>query len=208
MEKNLYDRVVFFYDGLASLVLGKGYLESKRAFLDHISKGDNVLYIGGGTGTNLPEILTQVGEDGKVFFVEASQKMVNEAAKDIPDKLTRRVVFLKEDDFKKIPKHQFQIVITQYLLDLLPESDLKILFDEVSKRCNRKTKWIFTDFLDHPNRKVLQYIMIGFFRLVTKNPRKDLPNYSKYFKKYGWEIKNKISFKNDWIQAWLCGKTN
>ncbi|WP_215224218.1 class I SAM-dependent methyltransferase [Echinicola shivajiensis] len=208
MEKNLYDRVVFFYDDLASLVLGKGHLESKRAFLDRITKGNNVLYIGGGTGTNLPEILEQVGEEGKVFFVEASQKMIDKAKKGVPDSLRGRVLFLKEDDFMKMPNHQFEIIITQFLLDLLTESDLEVLFDEVDKRCKRETKWIFTDFLDHPNRKILQYIMIWFFRLVTKNPRKDLPNYSKYFENYGWGIKSKMSFKKDWIQAWFCERTN
>ncbi|UCS94191.1 class I SAM-dependent methyltransferase [Echinicola marina] len=208
MDINLYDRVVFFYDRLAALVLGRDYIESKQAFLDQVSAGDKVLYIGGGTGTNLSEILSKLGSNGKVFFVDASQNMISKAANNVPQIFRDRVVFLKQNDFRELPKHRFDVILTQFLLDLLPDSEIEVLFKEIDLRSDHETNWIFTDFIDHPKRKIMQYLMILFFRLLTKNPRKDLPDYFIYFNKYGWEVSSKRGFKGDWIQAWLCKLKN
>src|SRR5690606_39610469 len=72
MKGNFYDPIAFFYDPL-SKVLGKSYQNSKYIFLDRIGRGDKVLYLGGGTGANLSSILEHIGEEGKIFYMEASR---------------------------------------------------------------------------------------------------------------------------------------
>ncbi|MBD8488433.1 class I SAM-dependent methyltransferase [Echinicola sp. CAU 1574] len=206
MEKNLYDKVVFFYDQLAVLVLGKGYRESKLAFLDHINNGDKVLIVGGGTGSNLSYIRSMVGGNGEICFVEASEKMIEKAKKNTKAVGQGNIEFIHQSDFQDLPLKKFDVIITQYLLDILPEKELDNLFGELQKRLAQSAKWIFTDFFNRSDRRWIQFVMIQFFRIITKNPRNDLPNYKFFFDKYGWYISDSKNYKGDWIRSWLCVK--
>ncbi|WP_236252696.1 class I SAM-dependent methyltransferase [Echinicola sp. 20G] len=206
MERNLYDKVVFFYDQLAALILGKGYRESKLTFLDQINNGDKVLIVGGGTGSNLPQIVSRVGKEGKVYYVEASEKMIKKAKKNTKAVGHGNIEFIHQSDFHDLPLKKFDVIITQYLMDILPEKELDNLFGELQKRVRQNTKWVFTDFFDKPGRRWLQFVMIQFFRITTKNPRNDLPNYKFFFDKYGWNISDSKNHKGGWIRSWLCVK--
>ncbi|QDH78114.1 methyltransferase domain-containing protein [Echinicola soli] len=201
MKKNLYDKVVFFYDRLAMTVLGTAHKESKYAFLDRVSEGDQVLCIGGGTGENLPVLANKVGRLGKVYFVEASQKMMGSAKSQLTADLLDRVVFLHQTDFSVLPNQLFDWIITQYLLDILSDKEIDSLFLAIKQREKPSAHWILVDFFDQPAKRWLQWIMIRFFRLTTGNPRNDLPKYHQFFEKHGWKLREEENFKGGWIKA-------
>src|SRR5690606_13024645 len=123
MKGDSYDPIAPYYDFL-SLVLGKSYRNSKSAFLENLDIGNQVLYIGGGTGGNLAEISDRIGETGKVYFMEASAKMIEKAKNKLPPTLKSRIIFLHESDFATIPLETFDVVLTQYFLDILPDSNI------------------------------------------------------------------------------------
>lgn len=207
MKKNLYDKVVFFYDQLALAVLGHDYRQSKYALLDTVKHGDQVLYIGGGSGENLPLLVKTIGEEGCIYFVEGSNKMLQKAKRRLSADQKRQVIFLHQTDFNMLPKQCFDVVITQYLLDILPDKGINALFEEVHKRTGSTSKWLLVDFFDQKSRRWLQWGMILFFRLTTGNPRKDLPEYSVFFRKYGWKPEQERPFKGGWIKAMVFRKT-
>ena len=202
MKRNTYDALAPYYDFL-SLLLGKSYRESKLLYLDQLKEGDQVLYLGGGTGSNLPEILGRIGPDGSVHYIEASCQMIKKAKKRVTPEQRSSIVFLHQSEFSKIPEHTYDVVLTQFFLDILPEDEIEKLFKELDKRVSPNTRWVFLDFFPVAGRKWLIKIMIWFFRLSTGNPRKDLPAYAYYFGYYGWEVEEKKSLKSGFIQAWL-----
>ena len=86
------------YDYLASLVLGKAFHESKWTFLEIIQPGDTVWVIGGGTGAILPEILKRCGKNGKIIYMEASNKMLEKAKGRVSLDCQSRVEFICSED--------------------------------------------------------------------------------------------------------------
>ncbi|GGF35810.1 class I SAM-dependent methyltransferase [Echinicola rosea] len=208
MKKNLYDKVAFFYDRLAMAVLGKAHRESKYAFLEMVETGEVVLYIGGGTGDNLPMLANRVGHQGKIFFVEASQKMMQKAKNQLTPNQVDRVFFLHQTDFDLLPSQQFDWVITQYLLDVLDDRQIDSLFKAINKRIKPSARWILVDFFDRPSMRWLQWMMIWFFRFVTANPRKNLPRYHQFFQKHGWQQLEEKVYKAGWMKAVVFRKSS
>ncbi len=207
MGSNHYNNIAFLYD-LLSRVLGKSYRKSKHAFLEKINKGDKVLYIGGGTGENLPEILERSGERGMVIYMEASSQMIEKAKMRIPSSLKSQIQFLHQSDFLQIPLENFNLVLTQYFLDILPDKEISKLFETINIRTDRNTEWIFVDFFEVKGKRWLLGLMIRFFQIFTGNLRKDLPQYDRHFNLQGWEINQKQSFDKGFIQAWLLKRDN
>lgn len=199
---NSYDRLAPYYDFI-SLVLGKSYRASKSVFLDRLKEGDQVLYLGGGTGANLPEILGHIGPAGSVDYIESSGQMIEKARKRLTPEQLSSIFFLHQSEFSKIPKRTYDVVLTQFFLDILQQDEIEKLFDELDRRVDLDTRWIFLDFFPVDGKKWLIKTMIWFFRLSTKNPRKDLPDYARYFRNYGWEVEEKKWLQKDFIQAWV-----
>src|SRR5690606_4501955 len=171
--------------------------------LEKLQEGDKVLYLGGGTGRNLSAILDRVGDSGKVFYMESSVQMIEKAKKKISLGLEYRVNFLHQSDFTAIPLETFDVVVTQYFLDILPDRSIHRLFQEINKRPHNNRQWIFVDFFEVKGKKWLINLMIYFSKFFTGNPRKDLPDYGHYFAYYGWTIHEKKSFDKGFIQGWL-----
>src|SRR5690554_4130776 len=204
---NTYDRIASFYDCL-SLVLGKPYRESKSIFLEKLEKGHQVLYLGGGTGINLPLILEKIGREGKVFYMEASPKMIKKARSRLTCEEASCVAFLHRSDFSKIPLDAFDVVLTQFFLDILPDYEIEKLLQEVEQRAKQDARWIFLDFFPLAGRKWLIKLMILFFKVFTGNLRSELPNYGFYFAYYGWEIQERKLIDKGFIQGWLLKRGN
>jgi ubiquinone/menaquinone biosynthesis C-methylase UbiE len=202
MVVNRYDHIAFLYDRLSN-ILGKGYKQSKLSFIEELKKGDKVLFLGGGTGGNLPEILDRIGKDGKLFYMESSFRMIEKAKKKVHPIMKSRIKFLHQSNFSDIPLIRFEVIFTQYFLDILTDKEIHQLFQEIKKRSQKTTKWIFVDFFEVNGKKWLLEMMILFFRLVTSNPRRDLPDYERYFTDYGWEVSHKKFLDKEFIQAWL-----
>lgn len=205
MRDNRYNFISLFYDRL-SLLLGKSYRESKYSFFDEICEGDKVLYLGGGTGENLSPILNRIGKNGQLVYMDASSRMIRKAKRRVPGSLKHQILFLHQSEFSKIPFEDFNLVLTQFFMDILPDSAIQVLFQEIDKRTDNHTKWIFVDFFEVKGKRWLLSLMVVFFRIFTQYPRKNLPDYFHYFEFYGWKISQKKLFKKGFIQAWLLKK--
>ncbi|MDN3687896.1 class I SAM-dependent methyltransferase [Cyclobacterium jeungdonense] len=190
-----------FYEFISKKVIGSDFQQSKRTFLDQIQKGDTVLVLGGGTGTILPLIMEQIGESGRVIYLEASGTMIQRSRQQVDLPFSRQVQWIHSSRFEDLPLIKPDVIISHYFLDVLPDESIDRLFQEIEGRIHSQTDWIFADFFPTANRKGLLWGMITLFRLFTRHPRKDLPDYLSFFRKWGWEKVDFVPFQQGFFQA-------
>lgn len=198
-----YNFIAPVYDLLASMALGRGYIKSKWALLDQIRTGDTVWFIGGGSGANLPDILKRCGNNGQVIYTEASEVMLQKAKSNTSPDFIHQVKFICSADFMLPPDVKVDVVITQFLLDVLTDASINSLFEQVGHRVSPDAHWIFLDFYPVSNKEFLIRLMINFFSMLTSHPRKELPEYDTFFQKWGWREIKSISFKEGFYMAKL-----
>jgi hypothetical protein len=125
---------------------------------------------------------------GKLYFIEASEKMTLLAKKQLLPEYYQNVQFIKSSQIEKsIPDIIPDIIITQYFLDVLTDNQIHLLFQNITEKSNSKTKWIFVDFYPVKTKIWLITIMIWMFKVLVNHPRNDLPSYDCYFNHYGWK---------------------
>jgi len=199
--KDKYNFIAPIYDLLTALLLGRKFQKSNWQFLDIIQPGDTVWVIGGGTGANLPDILKKCGKKGKVIYMEASTKMLEKAKKRIPLDSKNQVKFICADDFKLSKKDKIDVVITQFLLDVLTDHSINTLFEKIGHNASRSTRWLCLDFYPVKNKILLIRLMITGFSLLAKHPRKELPDYDYFFQNWGWQEIKTTLFEKGFYKA-------
>lgn len=132
MTKNRYDKLSSFYS-LADLA-EKGYIKKALKNLE-IHEGEYVLEIGFGTGRGLKRIAELVGEDGRVFGIDISQKMLNIARKRLKDSKLLNRVELFWGDAMEMPfkSDKFDKVFMSFTLELFDDTEIPALLNEVKR---------------------------------------------------------------------------
>ncbi|SHM64768.1 Methyltransferase domain-containing protein [Cyclobacterium lianum] len=190
-----------FYEKLGHLILGQDFPSSKMAFLEEVSSGDQVLVLGGGAGINIPDVLQRCGEKGKVTYMEASASMIRKCKSRLSDDLLKRISFVHADSPDILPEVTFDVVITQYFLDVLPDEKITQIFAAVHTRIDRHSRWIFADFFPLAAKRLQLKAMIVAFSLLTGHQRNDLPDYDTFFSNWGWFEKSRKEFCRGFYQA-------
>ena len=180
-----YGLLAPFYERLGSLLFGNEFQASKLAFLDSIGRGDQVLVLGGGAGSNMREILNRCGSKGKVIYMEASASMIRECQSGLSMDLLQQVTFIHAASFEALPDMKFDVVFTQYFLDVLPDEKIDQLFRKIQTKVKAHSHWIFADFLSCPRQDAAVEDPDQFLQDTYRHPRRDLPEYGYYFEKWG-----------------------
>ncbi|PIQ47966.1 MAG: SAM-dependent methyltransferase [Cytophagales bacterium CG12_big_fil_rev_8_21_14_0_65_40_12] len=178
--KNNFNFIAPVYDALAKLVFGNKLKRAQCHFLHLISQDSNVLILGGGTGWLLDEIF-KTGFRGSVTYVEASTKMIKMTEKRLQPSWN---VSLICGDEKAIPKEFYDVIITNFFLDVFSSDKLKDIMATLSDRLSHRGLWFCTDFR-HTNRlkhKLIIWSMLQFFRLTTQLEAGQLLDFAFYFK--------------------------
>jgi ubiquinone/menaquinone biosynthesis C-methylase UbiE len=182
MARPDFDSVARYYDALAGLVFGPRLLRAQREALQQGLPPDarRVLFIGGGTGQVLPELLHQCPA-GRVLYLEASAAMLQRArqhlARTAPE-LRARVEFRHGTEEALAPNEQFDAVLAFFLFDLFPPAELQALLGRLHRHARAGTRWVVADFAP-PRRgwqRGLQWLMYRFFRLTAAVPGQELPD--------------------------------
>jgi tRNA (cmo5U34)-methyltransferase len=202
-----FDSVAPFYDRLASLVFGKQLKKAQLHFLHYIKEGATVLVIGGGTGWYLEELL-RTGHCSKILYLEASAKMLalsQKAAEKVKHSCT--VEFRLGTEAALKPGEKFDVVVTNFLLDLFPEGEAWRLMNRLSSSLNRGGTWLFADFCVDTSQaspvwqRFLLKSMYLFFGALSKVAAKDLPDTAGMFKRLGYQCIAAKSFYAGFIKS-------
>jgi tRNA (cmo5U34)-methyltransferase len=172
---NRFNWIASHYDRLVKLVFGSTLLNAQLTFIDSIRDNDSILILGGGSGEFLHALLDR--KPGvTICYIEASKKMLELSKSRVSKHHTIDFIHGTEDD---IPDSDFNVVITNFFLDLFSASELKVVVEKINKRLTPDGKWIVTDFENSPrvHHRIVLSAMYLFFRITNSIDAKKLSDW-------------------------------
>ncbi len=187
-----FDLLAPFYDFLCFITSGNLILKSQLIYFDDLRDCRNVLLIGGGTGSFLVKLLRRY-PDLNIISLDISPKMNNVAGQKILKAgLNSKNVLFLDGTLADLPSNsKFDLVITNYYLDLYSSDELIYQIESISKYLSKNAKWLFTDFhlpLTSIKNFLFQYVIVLLylpFRLLVGLKINHLPNFDEGFRQNG-----------------------
>jgi tRNA (cmo5U34)-methyltransferase len=198
---NGFDRIAFIYDFLARIVFGQSIVDSQRYFLNKIQNGSKILILGGGTGWLLADLM-KLKPDCKVWYIEASEKMIALARNKVGSSHSIHFIHGTEES---IPEIKFEVVITNFYLDLFSNRQLEHLVKNLQSVLKTSSSWIVTDFVNDKKwwQPVILRIMYFFFRITCGLKIKQLPEWDQLIARKGTKEVESKSFYRGFIKTVL-----
>jgi tRNA (cmo5U34)-methyltransferase len=185
---NNFSSISKFYDALGFLVFGNALKKSQLYFMNKIPPHSKVLVVGGGTGWFLEE-LVKITSLQKVVYVEASIQMMKLSQQRIAAINPRTELAFINSPIETISlDEKFDVIITNYFLDLFREDQSASIAAHLLLTLNSKGIWMVTDFKVNPKfihkiwQKALLRIMYLFFRYTSGIEANRLPDLPLIFK--------------------------
>jgi tRNA (cmo5U34)-methyltransferase len=203
---NSFDRIAPVYDRLADIVFGTAILDAQRTHLHALNDAREILILGGGTGGLLRDLLGQ-NATSRVTYVEASQRMIERARKNVPDADRRRVVFVHGTQDILTEEPSFDAVIVNFFVDIFPSAELVGILRRLRAVLLPGGQLLCTDFVDDTRwQKTLLPIMYAFFRITADLQNQRLAPWRKLILDVGFEKQCSAAFWNGFICSELYRK--
>jgi ubiquinone/menaquinone biosynthesis C-methylase UbiE len=156
-----YNWIAPVYDFFAIFMESKG--RQRALEIARIQNGERILEVALGTGLNFVEILKR-NPDGWVDGIDVSLKMVEKAEKRI-SKTGQQNYRLQLRDCRCLPfeDETFDVIMSQYLLDILPVEDFIPILSEFKRVLKDGGRLILTNMTK--GEKWLNQIYEGIYRL-------------------------------------------
>lgn len=204
---NRFNWIARSYDSLVEIVFGEQLLEAQLHFLSFIKSGDRVLIMGGGSGKFL-ERLIKLNSDVQILYVEASSEMISMSRKSVPAELDITFLHGTQDDIR--PDCEFDVVITNFFLDLFSDDELNRVISKVSSHLRPSGIWLVTDFrrdgkLQH---QILLKLMYLFFRLTGSIRVTTLPRWRETIASGGFRFLDEKLFVKEFVSSVVAKKIN
>jgi len=183
-----FDHITPYYDFLASLVFFGSIKNSQVECLRAVPPRGNVLIIGGGTGWIIPYIFEN-GHAKKLYYVEASKKMLEKAKGKCPVVLQRKIEFILGDE-TTIPDQKYDAIITNFFLDCFKEERLRRVMSILYYYLKPGGYWYITDFKIGQAwyrrlwQKPLLELMSWFFKQITRLESRYLIDFEFLFREF------------------------
>jgi SAM-dependent methyltransferase len=160
-----YDRVAFLYDAVVKLFFGSKLLQIQASALSKIDPVSSVLIVGGGTGAILDLLINQQHLE-RIFYWEASQKMLLKAQKRLPNSSNSRVTFFRDID--AAGNIEVDLILLPFVLDCYPSIGLQNLLKKCILLLRPHGNIVIVDFnLDKAFGYQKTFIKDFFIRLLT-----------------------------------------
>jgi|SRR5688572_27754561 len=200
MRSSGFDRVALLYDALAGMVFGKSMRESQFFYLDRIPSGAKVLILGGGTGW-LAKRLLQINLTCSIVYQEASGEMISQSRKRMSEGDLKRIRFVHASEI--VPGEAFDVVITNFFLDLFQPSGLNDVVSQIKSSINQNGLWIITEFIDEGKwwQKILLKTMYVFFRITSGIQATSLPPWENTVHQNGMILVESKGFYKGFIRS-------
>lgn len=178
---NGFNWIAGHYDKLANLVFGDHLDQSQRFYLEELPADARVLMIGGGSGKTLRTLL-ELRPRCTVSFVEASSTMIRIARQQIAKEDHVRVNFIHGAEIAFGEDRDFDVVITNFFLDVFTDHHLEALCRDISRSLDSGGLWLAADFVRgrHWWQRVLMWTMYRFFVVTCRIQARRLPDWEKH----------------------------
>lgn len=202
--KNNYNFIAPYYDFFARLVFGKSIQYSQLAFISKIPEGSKVLFIGGGSGNTLKNILQQKPQL-QITYLEKSTKMLELSKKKVGK--AKNIIFTTQD-LKEIPLGEFDVVLSFFFFDIFDLSTQEKLFKQVHEKLKPHGLWFISDF-QPPKKEIhkgIEKLMFIFLKLTTSIASNCINDYQKPFNRFNYQKLCSKEFYGKFIFASLYKK--
>lgn len=175
-----YNYIAPYYDLLSRICFLNRQQLAHKIILKHLNSGDQILWLGGGSGWFLEDI-NKLNIDLEFDYVEFSTVMIEKAKARKVSNIN--VNFYQEDFFQFVPNKNYDVIITAFVFDHFSEKECEILLKKYNQFLNKKGKWAYVDFCEEQNfiQRFLTKSMVLFFNLVAGIGAKDFPKVNGLF---------------------------
>ncbi len=211
--KSGFDGIAFIYDFMKHIVFQKTLEKAENYFLTEIPFKKNVLIVGGGTGAFLIELL-KANKAKNIVYLDQSAQMICRAKKRIATKNQSWIskIDFRVGDISEIkPDEQFDIIFTNYFLDVFADFSLNKICSTLNDSIIDNGLWYFTDFSDKiaEGRKpklILLKFLYRFFRFTCAIEASKLPDFQKAFNNLKYIKMHEKRFSEGFIIASIYKK--
>ncbi|MEL6842009.1 MAG: class I SAM-dependent methyltransferase [Bacteroidota bacterium] len=187
-----FDRVATFYDRLARLVFGRWLDQSRRLILSELPVSQRTLIIGAGSGDMLfalseRKILSQV------VFLEPSRRFLRQAQVSWGHKPYHQEISVQWENRSLQAYHtkeNFDLITTDYFLDLFREAECKQLLKKIDDLLTPDGYWLNIDFCHNEHTawwwKPIRCLMYRFFALAAGVPARRLEDVGRLAREQGF----------------------
>ena len=204
-----FNRVAPYYDRLSRWVFGDTLLAAQRHFLSRIPEGVHVLFLGGGTGLLLEDLM-QLPQIKSITYVEASARMLAMAKKRVARYRNNHpvlppVYFIHGTEHNVPDAQAYSVVITHFLLDMYEPAVLSKMMQTIYSKLTPEAQWLFTDFeiSKQPDRRWWHWLLVKsmfwFFRFTAGLKVGQLPDYKAGFDSIGFRVQAEKKFYGELI---------
>jgi tRNA (cmo5U34)-methyltransferase len=199
---NGFNLVAPVYDRLAKMIFGRSIRDAQICLLNKIPPGSDVLILGGGTGWIL-EAMNRENVDCTIWYVEASSEMITRAKKRSLGH--NRTYFIHGTESDLPAGKQFDVVITNFFLDLFTSEKLHHVVAAITKCLKPGALWIATDFTKPKSfwQGMLLSTMYLFFRATSGIEAETLPEWEMILRREKFEVLSEKGFYNNFINTML-----
>lgn len=192
--KDRYSFLAPFYNRLTKLVFGDQLKRAKTCFGENLSK-KNILIIGGGDGLDYQISQNQLA--GEYWEISSSMLQIAKI------NLSKSSLTFHLDFFQAEKGKLFEEVWLHFVLDTMRDEEIVILLGEIRKSLTPESKIYLADFFPPKKnyQKILNQIMITFFRLVANHKRANLPDYEELLLTEGWVKVSEKQFMEGWVKS-------
>ncbi len=194
--KDPYSFVAPFYSVLSRTVFGYRLRAAKTVYACDLDQ-KRILILGGGDGLDYVHFASNLGGE----YWETSSSMIQRARKN----LVNSKLSFHLGHFSGNSENTFDEVWLHFVLDTISDAELPDFMSEIKISLKPKGRVFLADFFVTGNffQRVIQEVMLLFFRITTKHSRKDLPDYEYFFKNAGFEKVEESCWNSNWIKAQL-----
>ena len=200
-----FDFLAPIYDSLARLVFGKSIVDSQTWSLEKIPRGSSVLILGGGTGWLLEEVQKH-NSSCTVWYVDISEKMLARARQ---REIKFDVHFIHGTEELIPPDLKFDVVITNFYLDLFSEKVLDGVIKRIGSHTIETSIWIVTDFVEGGKwwHKRMLKMMYLFFKLVCRIDANRLPEWESQLRNKSWKESQTRAWYGNFIKSTVWNRS-
>lgn len=175
MKSNNYNFIAPVYDQITRLVFFGSIQKAQLAHLNLLPDEGKILFIGGGTGFALQQIML-LKPNLKIDYLDQSVKMIKLSKEKIKHLEASNVNFIIGNE-SSIPKTRYDGIVSFFYFDLLPKNNREAVFTQLYQQLKVEGIWLFSDFhqAKSPYEKLLELVMYSFLQLSTNLKISNIP---------------------------------
>ena len=208
MKSNNYNFIAPFYDQITRLVFCGSIQKAQLAHLNLLPDEGRILFIGGGTGFALREIL-KLKPNLTIDYVDHSIKMIELSKEKIKHLKPKQVNFINGNE-STIPNLTYDGIISFFYFDILLKKEREVVFTKMYNQLKVDGIWLFADFLQAKNwyEKILEFAMYTFLKYSTNLKISQIPHLNSLIGDKKLRLKAESTFYNEFIFSCSYLKSN